>query len=255
VLPEGDFVVVRQRFEVNFEHVYLNSKRLTPARLGYKVKHKSALKGRREGSPIWRYGVELEYLNESGLTVNLWLCKDCHLARELNDAKVVSGTHHVTLHLQRVHRINPKTGLLPEASPALFSSRFEAAKVAGTGTMISHTPWQEEALQSSLVDWVITRDVSFATATSPAFRGLLTWNRSTLLPALPSSKSTLRQYILTSLEERKVEIWKLLAAARSRVSISVDVWTSSNYLSFLGVVAHFVGKFFEVSNFPAFAPT
>ncbi|KAF1831019.1 hypothetical protein BDW02DRAFT_456123, partial [Decorospora gaudefroyi] len=113
-------------FEVNFEHVYLNSKRLTPAHLGYKVKHRSALKGRREGSPIWRYG--------------LWLCKDCHLARELNDAKVVSGTHHVTLHLQRVHRIDPKTGLLSEASPALFSSPFEAAKVAGTGTIISYTP-------------------------------------------------------------------------------------------------------------------
>jgi hypothetical protein len=199
VLLEGDFVVVGQQFEVNFKHMYLNSKRLTPARLRYKVKHKSALKGCQEGSLIWRYSVELEYLKESGLTVKLWLCKDCYLARELNDAKVVSGTYYMTLHLQRVHQINPKTSLLFEASPALFSSPFEAAKVAGTGTMISHTPWQEEALQSSLVDWVITRDVSFATATSPAFQGLLTWNRSTLLLALLSSKSTLRQYILTSL--------------------------------------------------------
>ncbi|KAF1828141.1 hypothetical protein BDW02DRAFT_280594 [Decorospora gaudefroyi] len=51
VLPEGDFVLVGQRFEVDFEHVCLNSRRLTPARLGYKVKHKSVLKGRREGSP------------------------------------------------------------------------------------------------------------------------------------------------------------------------------------------------------------
>jgi hypothetical protein len=41
----------------------------------------------------------------------------------------------------------------------------------------------------------------------------------------------------------------MLQAAQSKISISVDVWMSSNYLSFLGVIAHFVGKFLQVSGF------
>jgi hypothetical protein len=34
----------------------------------------------------------------------------------------------------------------------------------------------------------------------------------------------------------------LLQAARSKISISVDIWTSSNHLSFLRVVAHLAAK-------------
>ena len=42
--------------------------------------------------------------------------------------------------------------------------------------------------------------------------------------------------------ERKIEIKSLLAAAIGRMNLSLDVWTSTNHLSFLGIVAHFVGK-------------
>jgi hypothetical protein len=43
------------------------------------------------------------------------------------------------------------------------------------------------------------------------------------------------------LEKRKAEVRALLQAARGKISLSVDVWTSSNYLSFLSVVAYFAG--------------
>jgi hypothetical protein len=94
------------------------------------------------------------------------------------------------------------------------------------------------------------KDISFAVVVSVATRGLLTWNRSPLLPALLNSTTTFRKYVLAALAERKVEVRELLQAARSKISISIDVWTSSNHLSFLGVVAHSVGKFFKVSDFP-----
>jgi hypothetical protein len=58
--------------------VYVNSKKLIAGRLGYKMRHKSALSGRREPSQIWRYGVELEYLELDESTTRLWLCKLCH---------------------------------------------------------------------------------------------------------------------------------------------------------------------------------
>jgi hypothetical protein len=145
-----------EKFEVDFEHVYLNSKKLVAARLGYKVRHKSMFKGQRDPSPIWRYGVELEYLEDNMSTARLWLCKKCHLNCEVNDAKAICGNRHIVDHMKAVHRIDPFTGLMPETpSTPRFSTPFEAAKAAGSGTVISHSPWQEEALQSAVIDWLI----------------------------------------------------------------------------------------------------
>ncbi|KAF1941626.1 hypothetical protein EJ02DRAFT_295549, partial [Clathrospora elynae] len=99
-------------FEVDFGRVYLNSKRLVASCLGYKVRHKSMLKGGR-----------------------------CHQNCELNNTKVVSGIRHIQDHIIKLHQIDPNTGLLPETpSQPQFSSPFAAAKAAGTTTVISHSP-------------------------------------------------------------------------------------------------------------------
>ena len=47
-------------------------------------------------------------------------------------------------------------------------------------------------------------------------------------------------YVTHQLQQRQVEVAALLEKARSKISVSVDVWTSRNYYSFLAVVAHFV---------------
>ncbi|RYN48425.1 hypothetical protein AA0114_g7239 [Alternaria tenuissima] len=143
--------------------------------------------------------------------------------------------------MKKVHRIDVNTGLLPEVvqEDLRWSSPFDAARVAGSNRLVSHTPWQEEQLQAALIDWVILKDISFLVATSPELRGLLTWNRSDLLKALPTLTATIAEYTRVTLEERREEIKKLVTTARSKISISVDVWTSSNHLSFLGVVGYF----------------
>jgi hypothetical protein len=70
-----------------------------------------------------------------------------------------------------------------------------------------------------------------------------------VLNALPISTTTLAGYVLNSLEERIVEVMPMLRAAQSNISVSIDMWTSFNKMSFLGVVAYYVCKFFEESNF------
>jgi hypothetical protein len=127
---------------------------------------------------------------------------------------------------------------------------FGIVRRGGLVSMAAHAPWQEEAFQAAYVDWVIVKDVSFNVAVSQETRGLLTWHRQPLLNALSTSASTLADYVLNSLKERIVKVTAMMQAARSKISVSVDVWTSSNNLSFLGVVTHFVGKFFKVSDFP-----
>jgi hypothetical protein len=74
----------------------------------------------------------------------------------------------------KVHSIDPATGMLPKGSLPGFLLPFEAAKVAGARSMITHLLWQEQEPQGALVDWVILKDISFQTAVLPALQGLLT---------------------------------------------------------------------------------
>jgi len=67
-LPTGDYTVVGVDFEVDFEHVYRRGERLHAARLTYRVRHKSQLKGKRELASSWKYGVELSYLEDDLIT-------------------------------------------------------------------------------------------------------------------------------------------------------------------------------------------
>ena len=79
-------------------------------------------------------------------------------------------------------------------------------------------------------------------AASPELQGLLTWNRSDLLKALPTLSTTIAEYTRLTLKRWKEEIKTLVTTAASKISISVDVWTLSNHLSFLRVVAYLAGK-------------
>lgn len=226
-------------FVVNFSRVYYNGERLEAHRLSYGVTHKSQLAGKRKLSLVWQYGVKITYVSPDRGERTFWLCKRCHLDCPHDALKAIDGYKHVHKHMAKKHRIDVATGLLPEADKPVYSSPFAAAKVAGSNRLLSHTPWEEKELQAALIDWVILRDVSFNIATSTELRGLLTWNRTSLLKALPSSVSTITSYVRSTHALRMSEIKALLKTASSRLSISIDVWTSSNYLSFLGVVAHF----------------
>jgi hypothetical protein len=96
---------------------------------------------------------------------------------------------------------------------------------------------------------MIANDVSFNLAVSAELRGLIFWNRPDLLNALPTSVGALSRYnIVDGLKERKPTIQTLLLNSGSEVALSVDIWTSPNHFSFLGVVAHFVGKLSEKST-------
>ena len=141
-------------FDVDFSHVYKLGQRLDPQSLSYAVKNKSQLLGKRTVSRIWRYGVHLTYKEIDGKIKQYWLCKRCHNEQLKDQIKTVDGYNHIINHMKKVHRIDVNTGLLPEVvqEDLRWSSPFDAARVAGSNRLISHTPWQEEQLQAALID-------------------------------------------------------------------------------------------------------
>lgn len=243
------------RFRINFDRLWHGRRKLDKRCVGIRLKHKSQLQGKREVGSIWRYGAELELKENNGEVKTLWLCKACHVSKREKCCWIIDGYNHVKMHLLKHHRVNADQGLLPE--PTLPSDPFEATStaaaaarrpiVAGSRSVVNHTPWQEDKLMESYIDWVVANDVSFRLATDPSTRGLLTWNRTALLRCFPNSASTLSKYVVERLEEKKKEIRTLLHLAESKISVSCDLWASPNNMDFLAVVAHFVG---ESSDYP-----
>ena len=241
--PDAKVYVTGVTFDVDFNHVYVQGSRLQPSRLGYAVKHKASLSGGRALSNVWAHGLQLQYTELDGSISGVWLCKLCHQARTKSDAKyTINGTSYIRSHIKKKHAVNPFTGKQVPSNPNnLPKSPFtHAAHIPGMVSHTLHTPWEEEQFQHSVVDWTIIRDLSFLNAIYPATRGLLTWNRLNLLHALPDSATTLSSYINKYFTERQLEVRQLIQSAASKIAVSVDIWTSSNHLSFLGVVAHFV---------------
>ena len=184
---------------------------------------------------MFNYGADLSWRPPGEPTKRLWLCKRCHLARTLDDAKLINTTTHIMTHLLTRHKINVRK----DGEPSVDQQR-----VPGSSDALGHSVWEEDKLQSAWLDWAIVQDQSFANAVSPELRSLMTWNRAQLLPAIPKSHTTLSNYIQMTLKDRKDEIRRLLQSSVSKISFSADIWTSPNHLNFLGVVAHFIGSYF-----------
>ena len=239
---DDKYVVRGISFNVDFERVYRKGKRLKPSRLGYAVRYKAYVNGRRELSNIWRHGLQLQYYEVDNTITKLWLCKLCHQSRQTSQAWAVNGTAHIIDHVRKVHSIDPSTSFpIPSTPVQLPESPFTiAAHIPGSSTHTSHLPWEEDHFQTCVVDWTIMRDFSFTDVTSLATRGLLTWNRTELLHVLPDLATTLSTYTKNLFDSRKPEVIQLIQSAIGKIAVSVNVWTSANHLSFLGVVAHFV---------------
>ncbi|KAF2468614.1 uncharacterized protein BDR25DRAFT_188538, partial [Lindgomyces ingoldianus] len=111
-------------FTVEWDNLWLANRKLRPERVGYRVKHKSQLRGNRQLSQIWL----------------LWLCKRCHAGGVRGGVKKVDGYAHIVSHLRKEHRIDVfGGGLLPDA-PRIPASPFEAAReVAGSSYIVSHS--------------------------------------------------------------------------------------------------------------------
>jgi hypothetical protein len=165
-------------FPVEWDNLWLNGKKLRPDQLGFRVKHLSQLRGSRSISRVWRHGADLQYVEEDGSKVKLWLCKYCHGQGLRAATKAVNGYNYIVHHLQKEHRIDV-TGtaeLKPDNQRLLldpWDATRETIELAGSGRGNSHTPWQEGALQAALVDWVISQDQSFLKASSAETRGII----------------------------------------------------------------------------------
>lgn len=103
--------------------------------------------------------------------------------------------------------------------------------------------WKQEYLY-----WVLLDDVSFSQAASPRLRTLFTSAAPKLEALLPKSSNSVRNWITAAYEEKQQLLKDSLHAARSKIHLSFDVWSSPNDHSFTGVTGHWIDKDYQLKT-------
>ena len=76
----------------------------------------------------------------------------------------------------------------------------------------------------------------------PQFRAFLQYLNVEALAFLPTSTNTVREWVMRQYYNRKETMKSKLQAAKSKIHISCDLWTSPNSLVILGIIAHYVDE-------------
>lgn len=211
-------------------------------RLGYRIRHRRQQGGESKLSPIWLHGADLCFKPPNGKKLRYWLCSRCHLSGQHTGALLTyNSTSHIKQHLKTQHRIDEDgkpilAKALKRQSP--WNSLQPARKEHSNGDSF----FDDGRFSSSFLDWVLRRNLTFRQATHEDTRALFAQTREDITKLLYQSPTSLSDLIVRTYEQRKLDIQQLLIPAKSKIHISCDVWTSTNHLSLLGVVAHFLDK-------------
>ena len=147
-----------------------------------------------------------------------------------------STTSHMIEHMQDEHHID-KNGSIAFKQPLLsFSSAIKSS-----GSLI--TPLDPDKFRILLIKWIICQHISFRQVESKQFRNLITYCSPVLESILPQSSDTIRNWVLKEFHKYQKNLTDSFSSFTGPVYISFDLWTSSNSLSLIGVVAHWIDNF------------
>jgi hypothetical protein len=191
---------------------------------------------RKRQSVIWKYGEDIQLRTNS--TKRHWYCYLCEKKRDRQELPIVDKGNSTCLdHLKQKHHIDPQTG------EPLTAEDHTQTTINGPSlsTLIFRRDF--DVFKDLLIRWIVYCHIAFFQMENAYFRGLLFYLSPWLSKLLPKAACTIRQWVKDAFLMRKERLKKDLNEARSRVSISMDAWTSPSFTSILGVAAHFIDKF------------
>ena len=116
--------------------------------------------------------------------------------------------------------------------PIEVSGSQSSTGMPTTRDTVSNSYFDSDGFFRAIVDWTVI-------VTSQDTRNIITFE---LAVAVWEDHKPLSKHDRKSYEDRFTEIAHLLKSAQGSINVSCDIWTSTNGLSLLGTVAHFVDK-------------
>jgi hypothetical protein len=92
-----------------------------------------------------------------------------------------------------------------------------------------------EGFRKALFRWVVRRDIPFSAVEDPDFRLMF----APLDRPIPSADAIKRE-VMECYREEAARVYERLRSVGSKISLTLDCWTSPNGLAFLGVTAHYI---------------
>jgi hypothetical protein len=228
-------------FNIDWNQIWHGNKRLSGCY--YAPRHKRVLGSKVKVSWIWQHGAKLIHEDK-----NYWLCRLCHTTKRYWDAMYsAASTQHCHNHMKDAHGlIDPSQAAKQTRSrghdPFRVAAEAAALRAAANGTPDPEPvpPYDDTEYKERFISWVVGDDITYRQAISPRLQWLLLHGGPQVEDTVPKSHNTVSAWIIESFHQSRKQVKDLLATSRSRINLSFDLWTSSNGLSLVGVVAHFV---------------
>lgn len=185
-------------------------------------------------SHIWKYGIQ--YIRSSDKK-EVYFCHECTVGKYKQELFVINGTSKTRSHLEQKHQIDSQTGIRRNSSPQ--KSVLDQQKDAAASNNFF---WKNsiEKFKELLVRWIVYCHIAFFQLENQYFRELLFFLNPSLMNHLPKAARTIRSWVMNAFTSKKEQLKEDLHHARSRVSISFDLWTSPNPYAILGVIAMWI---------------
>lgn len=106
----------------------------------------------------------------------------------------------------------------------------------------SSKPFDEDIFMGKLLKWIVLTDQTFSTVDNDEFEDLLGYLKKDIFI---KSRKTLMNRLQELFDLKQAALKKLLQTTTSKISITCDLWTSGNTLSFFGITGHWVDEDYE----------
>ena len=149
-------------------------------------------------------------------------------------------------HLEGKHGIRVVEDLTPLQSSIFegFEQLYQQARDLGRTTEIESEVFKryldQDKICKALAWMIVARNLPYRIVESREFHHFVSTLNPVAKDHLPSAHSTIPRIIDSHFQWAKDVVRKMLQSAKSKVHLSLDIWTSPNRLLLLGVCSHFV---------------
>jgi hypothetical protein len=191
-----------------------------------------------------RDGVDMQYVFLNSEGKEEWRCKFC-----MANYKISGGTGTISDHL--------KTYDITKDSEENTRAKNVQIDIAKAIESVQETPQKRRKLNSSnggslpldgdtievlYVKFISACNLPLRLVECPEFRAFLHYLNEDIDRWLPTLHNTIRGWVLRQFKIEKDKIRSQLANTKTKIHLSLDIWTSPNNKPILGVIAHYISS-------------
>ncbi len=174
----------------------------------------------------------------------LYACKYCDYSKP--------NASNFRLHLANSHQLYPPKRSSDRTTPRDAAARdlirlYEALKASNQtedlqeiDSDLFRRAIKPEIVKQSLLDMIVVQCLPLSTVERPEFHRFCLSLNPAAAAVVPSSHNTIKSWMQQSFDAKKDVVRKTLQSAKTRIHLSVDVWTSPNTHLVFAVCGHFI---------------